>query len=103
MGDLKGVSKGVFCPAYHKSKDRVVCSEKRCKFYVNHIITIGDHQQSTTNDEPDYDENLNAISIKKPVIRVPRVNYCIGDECKWHCCLYDSPSNLESLPWDNGE
>jgi len=68
-------------------------------YYVNHLITIGDQTESPNSDIPDVDDGLNAISIKKPVIRVPRTNYIIGPVCAWHCCRFDDPSKLETVAW----
>lgn len=99
MTDLVGIAPGSWCCAYHKTADRQLCGDRRCKFYVNHVITIGNNISTQNAEVPDFDEELNAISIKKPVIRRIKVNYVIGEECKWHCAKYDEPSSLEVLPW----
>ncbi len=104
MAGLAGINPGPWCPVYHKTSDRTECSIRRCRFYVNHIILIGEQPESTNSDIPDIDEGLNAISINKPVIRVPRTNYEIGAECNWHCCRFDAPSKLETVAWiESGE
>ena len=99
MTDLVGTKPGSWCPVYHKTSDRTECSTRRCRFYVNRIITIGSTLQSPNSDVPDVDESLNAISIKKPVILVPRTNYVVGAPCNWHCCRFDEPSKLETVAW----
>jgi len=98
MADLPGIKPAAWCPAYHKTSDRQVCGDRRCKFYVDHIITIS--SQTHTETSPDVDEELNALSIEVAVIRAPRVHYVIGAKCDWHCCRYDEPSKLETLPWE---
>jgi hypothetical protein len=68
-------------------------------FYQNRRVT-DDSNISPGNADPDYDDNLNAISVKKPVVRIGRQKYTMHEDTEYHCVLYDEPSHLETLPWD---
>lgn len=96
--DLPGNKPGPYCPAYHKSSDRTLCKVRGCKFYQNHVVT----ESASIRDDPtiDYDDSLNAVSIKKPVVILGNIRYEIGEACEWHCVRYDEPSHLETLAWE---
>lgn len=99
MSDLPGINPGPFCPVYHKTKDRTECGVRRCKYYVNHVVTEGEVSESPNSSIPDVTDSLDAISVSKPVVRFRVPQYVLGDECEWHCCMYDEPSKLRSVPW----
>lgn len=98
--EFPGITPGPWCSAYRKLKDRTDCATRGCKWYVNVVVKMKSHQ-THTEGSPDVDENMNMVSIEKftlPNSRVPYVR--TEEECEWHCCKYDEPSALESLPWE---
>lgn len=100
MVDLHGKRPGPWCPAYHKDKNRTECADKGCKFLQNRRVTITQRGGPGNEGEIDFDENLDAHSIEKPVIYPGRVDYTFHEECALHCVRFDEPSHLESLPWE---
>lgn len=94
---LDGVPVGPWCPAYHKTKDRTLCAEKQCRYYQNHRVTPYSHQNA---GDPDINENLDALSIRRPVVYTGREYFEIHEVCEWHCVRYDEPSKYMALPWE---
>jgi hypothetical protein len=96
--ELAGEKPGIWCPAYQRTKDRTICGEKRCRYYQNQHLTP---VSRTGDDSPDFDDNLDALSIKRPSILSGRELFVIiSEKSPYHCIRYDEPSKYISLPWE---
>ena len=82
MIELHGSKPGPACPAYHRHKNREHCQKTNCR-------------------PLDYDENLDAHSVKHPKVFFGGKEFFEEhEECVWHCVKYDEPSKYVDLPWE---
>lgn len=98
--ELHGSKPGPACPAYHRHKNRDHCQKTNCRYYYNHRVSpvIPGGGEAI---EVDYDENLNAMSVKHPKVFFGGKEFFEEfEECAWHCVKYDEPSKYVDLPWE---
>ena len=98
MSRLEGIKPGIWCPVYHKSKDRTECQNTKCKYWQNHRVTpiLPGGQDGSEH----YDESGNAQSVKSMKLPGFMEQYEIHEECDWHCVKYDEPSKMIDVPWE---